>query len=68
LSHLHTASGIKLGSSSAEVVSLLGKPKIVNACGLQRYIYLRNREGEPTSLQFTIGNGRVTEIFEDFGG
>jgi len=68
LSNLRTASGIKLGSSSAAVVSLLGKPKIIHACGLQRYVYLRSREGEPTSLEFTIGNGRVTEIFEDFGG
>jgi len=68
LSNLRTASGIRLGSSSATVVSLLGKPKIINACGLQRYLYLRNREGEPTSLEFTISNGRVAEIFEDFGG
>jgi 6-phosphogluconolactonase len=68
LSKLRTASGIELGSSAATVVSLLGKPKIINACGLQRYLYLRNREGEPTSLEFTIGNGRVTEISEDFGG
>jgi 6-phosphogluconolactonase len=68
LSKLHTVSGIKLGSSAATVVSLLGQPKIVNGCGLQRYVYLRSREGEPLSLQFTIGKGRVIEIFEDFGG
>jgi hypothetical protein len=29
---------------------------------------LRNRDGEPTSLEFTIDDGRVIEIFEDFGG
>jgi 6-phosphogluconolactonase (cycloisomerase 2 family) len=68
LRDLHTASGIKLGTSSATVVGLLGAPKIVHGCGLQRYVYLRRREGEPTSLQFTIDKGRVTEIFEDFGG
>jgi 6-phosphogluconolactonase (cycloisomerase 2 family) len=68
LSALHTASGLKLGSPAASVVAALGKPKIVRGCGLQRYVYLRSEEGEPTSLQFTIDNGRVTEIFEDFGG
>lgn len=68
LSKLQTASGIKLGTSVATVVSVLGAPKIVNGCGLRRYVYLRNRQGEPTSLQFTIRDGRVIEIFEDFGG
>jgi 6-phosphogluconolactonase (cycloisomerase 2 family) len=68
LSELHTGSGIKLGSRAASVVAALGKPKIVRGCGLQRYVYLRSEEGEPTSLQFTIDDGRVTEIFEDFGG
>jgi 6-phosphogluconolactonase len=68
LSKLHTESGIKLGSSAGTVVSLLGRPKIINGCDLQRYVYLTNRVGEPTSLQFTISRGRVTEIFEDFGG
>jgi len=68
LSKLQTTSGIKLGSSADMVLRLLGKPKIVNGCNQQRYIYLRSREGEPTSLEFTIGSGRVTEIFEDFGG
>jgi hypothetical protein len=68
LSKLQTASGIKLGTSAKTVVNLLGAPKIVNGCGLQRYVYLRSRLGEPTSLEFTIDEGRVTEIFEDFGG
>jgi hypothetical protein len=68
LSMLHTASGIKLGSSATSVVANLGTPKIVNGCGLRRYLYQRSREGEPTSLQFTIRSGRVVEIFEDFGG
>jgi len=68
LSKLHTASGIQLGSRAASVVAALGKPKIVHGCGLQRYVYLRSEEGEPTSLQFTIEKGRVIEIFEDFGG
>ena len=68
LSKLETASGIKLGSSADTVVRLLGAPKIVNGCGLQRYVYLRSRDGEPTSLEFTIRDGRVIEIFEDFGG
>jgi 6-phosphogluconolactonase (cycloisomerase 2 family) len=65
---LHTKSGISLGSSADSVVAALGKPKIVRGCGRQRYIYLRSREGEPESLQFTIDNGRVIEIFEDFPG
>jgi 6-phosphogluconolactonase len=68
LSKLQTASGIKLGTRADTVESLLGAPKIVNGCGLQRYVYLRNRQGEPTSLEFTIDDGRVIEIFEDFGG
>ncbi len=68
LSTLHTASGIRLGSSAASVVAHLGAPKIVNGCGLRRYLYQRSREGEPTSLQFTIRSGRVVEIFEEFGG
>ncbi len=68
LSKLRTASGITLGSLAKTVEAALGKPKIVRGCGLQRYVYLRSTEGEPTSLQFTIDNGRVTEIFEDFGG
>lgn len=68
LSKLQTASGIKVGTTADRVVSLLGAPKIVNGCGLQRFVYLRNREGEPTSLEFTIDDGRVIEIFEDFGG
>jgi hypothetical protein len=29
---------------------------------------LRSEEAEPLSLEFTIGGGRVIEIFEDFGG
>jgi 6-phosphogluconolactonase (cycloisomerase 2 family) len=68
LSKLRTISGIALGSTSAMVVRLLGKPEIVSGCGLLRYIYLRSPVGEPSSLQFTIDRGRVTEIFEDFPG
>jgi hypothetical protein len=68
LGKLHTASGLRLGSTAAAVVRSLGKPKIVRACGLARYVYLRSEVGEPTSLQFTIRSGRVVEIFEDFGG
>jgi DNA-binding beta-propeller fold protein YncE len=68
LSRLHTASGITLGTRAETVVRLLGKPKIVSGCGQQRYVYLRSLEGEPTSLEFTIAGGKVTEIFEDFGG
>ena len=68
LSELRTASGIKLGTRADTVVSMLGEPKIVKGCGLQRYVYLRNSDGEPTSLEFTIDDGRVVEIFEDFGG
>jgi 6-phosphogluconolactonase len=68
LSKLQTASGIKLGTRADTVVNLLGAPSVVKGCGLQRYVYLRNRLGEPTSLEFTIDDGRVIEIFEDFGG
>jgi 6-phosphogluconolactonase len=68
LSRLHTTSGIALGTRAETVVTLLGKPKIISGCGLQRYVYLRSLEGEPTSLEFTIAADKVTEIFEDFGG
>jgi len=68
LSKLQTTSGIKLGSRAQTVVSVLGTPKIMTACNEQRYAYLRDRQGEPLVLEFTISGGRVTEIFEDFGG
>jgi 6-phosphogluconolactonase (cycloisomerase 2 family) len=68
LSTLHTASGIKLGSSAKAVVTALGKPKVIEGCDLQRYVYTRSAMGEPTYLEFTIRDGQVIEIFEDFGG
>jgi 6-phosphogluconolactonase len=67
LSKLHTASGIKLGSSAAEVVSSLGQPTIVKGCALQRYAYLTSPPLE-TSLEFTIGSGRVIEISAELPG
>ena len=39
LSGAHTQSGIKLGDSAASVQRTLGKPLIINACGMQRYEY-----------------------------
>jgi 6-phosphogluconolactonase len=67
LSKLQTASGIKLGTSAATVVALLGIPMVIKGCGLSRYVYLK-ATADPTTLQFTISKGRVIEIFEDFGG
>jgi hypothetical protein len=67
LSTLRTTSGIKLGSSAAAVIRALGRPKIVNGCGQQRYVYTTDTE-QSLFIQFTITNGRVTEISEDLGG
>ena len=64
----HTRSGLRLGASAAAVVATLGKPLIVKACGLERYVYLRYREGAPDELDFTISNGRVVEIFSTLEG
>jgi hypothetical protein len=68
LSKLQTTSGIKLGTTAATVVRLLGQPRIISGCGLQHYIYLSSRRGPPTSLEFSIRNGQVIEIFQGFGG
>jgi hypothetical protein len=64
----HTTSGLKLGASAAAVVATLGKPFIVKGCGLQRYVYLRERGGQDDELDFTISNGRVVEIFSTLNG
>jgi hypothetical protein len=68
LSAARTTSGLKLGASASAVVAKLGKPTIVRACGLERYEYSRDSEGEPLDLDFTIRGGRVIEIFADTGG
>jgi hypothetical protein len=68
LSSARTTSGLRLGASASAVVAKLGKPTIVRACGLERYEYSREREGEPLDLDFTIRGGRVIEIFADTGG
>jgi hypothetical protein len=68
LSSARTSSGLKLGASAAAVVAKLGKPTIVRACGMERYEYTADREGEPTDLDFTIRDGRVIEIFATSGG
>jgi hypothetical protein len=68
LSASHTQSGLKLGANAAMVVATLGKPFVVKACGLQRYVYLREREGAPDELDFTIRSGRVVEIFSTLEG
>ena len=64
LSGAHTKSGIKLGDSAASVVRLLGKPLVVDACGMQRYEYndTNDPNAEPNDLDFTIKAGRVVEI------
>jgi len=67
LSRLATTSGIHLGSSAAVVVQKLGRPYIVLGCGLQRYAYLIDRQVGGNSLEFTIQNGRVIEIFQTYG-
>lgn len=63
-----TMSGLKLGASAAAVVATLGKPLIVKACSLERYVYLRYRDGAPDELHFTISNGRVVEISSTLDG
>ncbi|MBV9737799.1 MAG: hypothetical protein JO177_06465 [Candidatus Eremiobacteraeota bacterium] len=63
LSKARTASGIKLGSSAAAVSAALGTPMIVNACGLERYVYQKPGEGLRL-LTFTISHRRVVEIFD----
>jgi hypothetical protein len=47
---------------------LLWSRRQYDGCGLQRNVYFRSLEGEATMLEFTIAGGKVTEIFEDFGG
>jgi hypothetical protein len=64
----HTKSGLRLGASSAAVVAALGAPYIIRACGLERYVYLRDRGGPPDELDFTIRKGRVVEIFSTLDG
>jgi len=68
LSESGTKSGLKLGASVATVVATLGRPLILNACGLHRYVYLRERDGAPDELDFTIAYGRVVEIFSTLDG
>jgi len=70
LSGAQTQSGIKLGATAATVVQKLGKPRIVRACGLERYEYDDSRDptAEPNDLMFTIRNGRVIEIFHTVEG
>jgi hypothetical protein len=64
----HTTSGVKLGTSAAAVVAILGKPFVAKACGLERFVYIRFREGEPDELDLTIKGGRVVEIYSTLGG
>jgi hypothetical protein len=70
LSGAHTKSGIKLGDSAASVERRLGKPLIVNACGMQRYEYndTNIKDAESNDLDFTIKNGRVIEIMHTVDG
>jgi hypothetical protein len=70
LSGAHTKSGIKLGDSAASVVRALGKPLIINACGMQRYEYndTSDPNAEPNDLDFTIKDGRVIEIMHTVDG
>jgi hypothetical protein len=64
LSGVHTTSGLKIGSSAASVVKILGKPLVIKACGLERYEYSDTniRDAEQNDLDFTIKDGRVIEI------
>jgi hypothetical protein len=64
LSGAHTTSGLKIGSSAASVVRILGKPLVIHACGLERYEYSDSNvgDGEQNDLDFTIREGRVIEI------
>jgi hypothetical protein len=64
LSDAHTTSGLRIGSSAATVVRILGKPLVIHACGLERYEYSDSNvaDGEQNDLDFTIKDGRVIEI------
>ena len=64
LRNAHTTSGLRLGSSAASVVRILGKPLIIRACGMERYEYSDDNDpqAEQNDLDFTIRNGRVIEI------
>ena len=64
---VQTTSGIKLGTSAATVVKTLGKPLILEGCGLQRYLYTVDKEVGGNMLAFTIAKGRVIEIDDTFG-
>ena len=66
LSKIHTVSGIKLGSSASAVRTALGRPYIINGCGMRRYVYLKAGPGL-ADLDFTILDGRVVEIYEYTG-
>lgn len=70
LSGARTQSGIKLGASAASVVQKLGKPRIVRACGMERYEYNDTSDptAEPNDLDFTIRDGRVIEILHTIDG
>ncbi|MBV8807247.1 MAG: hypothetical protein JO033_01115 [Acidobacteriaceae bacterium] len=67
LSKLRTTSNIRLGTRAATVLQKLGKPRLVQACGVARYYYLFAREVGGDALDFTIAGGRVVEIFQAFG-
>ncbi|MBV8331283.1 MAG: hypothetical protein JO192_00945 [Candidatus Eremiobacteraeota bacterium] len=64
LSAVRTTSGLKLGSSASSVVQKLGKPRIISACGMERYEYndTSDLQAEDNDLDFTIRDGRVIEI------
>ena len=64
LSGAHTTSGLKIGASAESVVRTLGKPLVIQACGLERYEYSDDKDpqAEQNDLDFTIRNGRVIEI------
>jgi hypothetical protein len=61
-----TTSGIALGTAAASVVAKLGRPLIVSGCGLQRYVYTIDPE-VGNSLEFTIKQSRVVEIYQSYG-
>jgi hypothetical protein len=70
LGNVRTTSGLKIGSSAASVIKVLGKPLIIRACGLERFEYSDSNQpdGEQNDLDFTIKNDRVIEIMHTSWG
>ena len=72
LSGAHTKSGMNSGDNASFVVGprLLGKPMIINACGMQRYEYndTNVKGAESNDSTSRSKNGQVIEIMPQVDG